>query len=82
VDDLMATFLRRVYLLDPSLRRIGFGCALDVGRVRHSPFGGQRRFAEVRTLAHSVLFELYDSIKDLPGSTKARDENLATLAWM
>jgi hypothetical protein len=32
VDDLLATFLRRVYLLDPNLRRIGFGCAHDVGR--------------------------------------------------
>jgi len=32
----------------------------------------ERRFAEVRTLAHSVLFELYDAIKELPGSTQAR----------
>lgn len=32
VDDLMATFFRRVYLLDPNLRRIGFGSAHDVGR--------------------------------------------------
>ncbi len=32
VDDLLATFFRRVYLLDPGLKRIGFGCAQDVGR--------------------------------------------------
>ncbi len=32
LDDLVGTFLRRVYLLDPNLRRIGFGCADDVGR--------------------------------------------------
>src|SRR5260370_346919 len=32
IDDLMGTFMRRVYILDPQLRRIGFGCAHDVGR--------------------------------------------------
>jgi uncharacterized protein YkwD len=32
VDDLMGTFLRRVYVLDPQLRRVGFGCASDAGR--------------------------------------------------
>jgi uncharacterized protein YkwD len=32
VDDLMGTVFRRVYLLDPELHRIGFGCANDVGR--------------------------------------------------
>jgi uncharacterized protein YkwD len=31
-EDLIATGLRRVYLLDPRLRRIGFGCAHDLGR--------------------------------------------------
>ena len=31
-----------------------------------------RRFNDVRTLAHSVLFELHDAIRDLPGSTPAR----------
>ncbi|MBI1832591.1 MAG: DUF4339 domain-containing protein [Planctomycetes bacterium] len=32
IDDLMATFTRRVYLLDPNLQRIGFGCYHDIGR--------------------------------------------------
>jgi uncharacterized protein YkwD len=32
VDDLMATFSSRVYLLDPRLQRIGFGCCHDIGR--------------------------------------------------
>ena len=32
----------------------------------------ERRFAEVRTLATSFLFELHDAIADLPGSTPAR----------
>jgi eukaryotic-like serine/threonine-protein kinase len=32
----------------------------------------QRRFDQVRGLAHSVLFELHDAIKGLPGSTAAR----------
>lgn len=32
IDDLMATFLRRVYILDPELQSIGFGCSHDIGR--------------------------------------------------
>ncbi|MSU78778.1 MAG: DUF4339 domain-containing protein [Gemmataceae bacterium] len=32
IDDLMATFMRRVYILDPELQSIGFGCAHDIGR--------------------------------------------------
>ena len=33
----------------------------------------QRRFQEVRGLAHSVMFELHDAIAQLPGSTAARE---------
>lgn len=32
----------------------------------------ERRFNDVRKLANSLLFEIHDSIKDLPGSTEAR----------
>jgi tetratricopeptide (TPR) repeat protein len=32
-----------------------------------------RRFEEVRTLANRFLFDFHDSIRDLPGSTKARE---------
>jgi uncharacterized protein YkwD len=32
VDELIGTLLRRVFLLDPQLRRVGFGCGNDVGR--------------------------------------------------
>ena len=33
----------------------------------------ERRFADVRQLAGSLLFELHDAIKQLPGSTRARE---------
>jgi eukaryotic-like serine/threonine-protein kinase len=33
----------------------------------------ERRFNEVRTLAHSVLFDYHDAIKNLPGATKVRE---------
>ena len=33
----------------------------------------ERRFNDVRRLANSFLFEFHDAIKDLPGSTKARE---------
>src|SRR5260370_24534374 len=32
----------------------------------------ERRFNELRSLAHSVLYEVYDSITPLPGSVSAR----------
>lgn len=32
----------------------------------------ERRFEQVRQLAHSVVFEMHDSIENLPGSTSAR----------
>ena len=32
----------------------------------------QRRFNDVRKLANSLIFEIHDSIQDLPGATKAR----------
>ena len=31
-----------------------------------------RRFSDVRRLANRYLFEFYDAIRDLPGSTKVR----------
>jgi tetratricopeptide (TPR) repeat protein len=33
----------------------------------------ERRFEQVRGLAHSVLFELHDAVRQLPGSTAARE---------
>ena len=32
----------------------------------------ERRFNDVRALANSLMFEIHDSIKDLPGATRAR----------
>ena len=32
----------------------------------------ERRFNDVRSLAHSILFEVYDAIDELPGSVSAR----------
>ena len=33
----------------------------------------ERRFADVRQLAHSLLFDYHDAIKDLPGATRVRE---------
>jgi tetratricopeptide (TPR) repeat protein len=33
----------------------------------------QRRFDEVRRMAHAVLYDIHDAIEDLPGSLKARE---------
>jgi eukaryotic-like serine/threonine-protein kinase len=55
-----ATILAAVAIL------IGIGLRLQQARI------AERRFNDVRSLANSLMFEVHDSIKDLPGSTAAR----------
>jgi eukaryotic-like serine/threonine-protein kinase len=51
----------------------GVGATIWQARVaRAAQARAERRFNEVRELANSYLFEFNDSIKDLPGSTTAR----------
>jgi tetratricopeptide (TPR) repeat protein len=38
----------------------------------------QRRFNDVRSIAHAVLYDVYDAIRDLQGSTKAREAVVKT----
>jgi serine/threonine protein kinase len=59
-----------------------FGCVLAVAGVisilraehtaRVEQARAEQRFNDVRALANSLLFEIHDSIRDLPGSTPAR----------
>jgi len=40
--------------------------------ARRNELRAERRFNDVRKLAKSLLFEIHDSVRDLPGSTPAR----------
>jgi serine/threonine protein kinase len=42
-------------------------------RAREQKITAERRFADVRQLAHSLLFDYHDAIKDLPGATRVRE---------
>lgn len=42
-------------------------------RANREKARAERRFNDVRQLAHSVLFDYHDAIKDLPGATKVRE---------
>lgn len=46
---------------------------LEAYRTRQQKALAERRFNDVRKLAHSVLFDYHDAIRDLPGSTKVRE---------
>ena len=47
--------------------------AIEQARAAHRErLEAQKHFNEVRTLANSFLLEIHDAIKDLPGSTQAR----------
>jgi tetratricopeptide (TPR) repeat protein/tRNA A-37 threonylcarbamoyl transferase component Bud32 len=51
----------------------GFGTALWQAKVARLERGrAERRFADTHGLARSLLFDIHDAIKDLPGSTPAR----------
>ncbi len=41
-------------------------------RARVEQLRAEQRFNDVRALANSLLFEIHDAIRDLPGSTEAR----------
>jgi eukaryotic-like serine/threonine-protein kinase len=41
-------------------------------RARQNELRAERRFNDVRALANSLLFDIHDAIRDLPGSTPAR----------
>ncbi len=52
---------------------IGAGLILREARIaRAESIRAEARFNDVRKLANSLIFELHDSIRDLPGSTAAR----------
>jgi non-specific serine/threonine protein kinase/serine/threonine-protein kinase len=48
------------------------GTTWQARAARQERVRAEQRFEDVRKLANSLLFELHDSIRDLPGSTPAR----------
>lgn len=50
-----------------------FATTWEARRARMEKARAERRFNDVRRLAHSVLFDYHDLIKNLPGATAARE---------
>ncbi|HMI51605.1 MAG TPA: protein kinase [Candidatus Saccharimonadales bacterium] len=51
----------------------GVGVTLREARIAEANgLRAEARFNDVRSLANSLIFEIHDSIRDLPGATKAR----------
>ena len=48
------------------------GTAWQASEARRERARAEQRFNDVRSLAHAFIFDLHDSIRDLPGSTPAR----------
>jgi eukaryotic-like serine/threonine-protein kinase len=44
----------------------------EAHRARQNELRAERRFNDVRALANSLLFDIHDSIRDLPGATATR----------
>jgi non-specific serine/threonine protein kinase/serine/threonine-protein kinase len=49
------------------------GTTWQAGVARRERDRAQRRFDDVRQLAHAVVFDIHDAIASLPGSTRARE---------
>ena len=67
-------FIRRNRLAVGLAALTVLGVALGVGSTVVQKRVAQRRFDEVRRLAHYVLFDLYDDVSNLSGSTRVRAE--------
>jgi eukaryotic-like serine/threonine-protein kinase len=50
------------------------GSVVSVWQARRA----ERRFEQVRSLANSLIYDVHDEIRELPGSTKARQKIVAT----
>ena len=49
------------------------GASAESRAIAKQKARSERRFNDVRQLAHSVLFDYHDAIKDLPGATRVRE---------
>jgi non-specific serine/threonine protein kinase/serine/threonine-protein kinase len=67
-----AKFLRRNRILTAVVTAAIMGILLGLAVAVREARLAEQRFNDVRRLAHSVLFDLHDTIAPLPGSTKAR----------
>jgi hypothetical protein len=67
-------FIRRNRLAVGLAALTVLGAALGVGSTVVQKRVAQRRFDEVRRLAHYMLFDLYDDVGNLSGSTRVRAE--------
>ncbi|MGC4084793.1 MAG: serine/threonine-protein kinase [Vicinamibacterales bacterium] len=56
---------------------VGTAAAGVISTIRQAK-RAERRFQQVRSLAHTFVFDVHDSIADLPGSTEARKRIVST----
>jgi non-specific serine/threonine protein kinase/serine/threonine-protein kinase len=68
-----AKFVRRNVLAVAAAAAIAVVTAVAFVTTLHQKQLAERRFEEVRSLAHSVVYEIHDAIAPLPGSTPARE---------
>ncbi len=71
-------FIRRNWVavasVTAALAGLSVGTVLAVRQAQRA----ERRFAQVRNMAHKFLFDFHDDIESLPGATKAREHMVET----
>ncbi|MEP7337402.1 MAG: serine/threonine-protein kinase [Acidobacteriota bacterium] len=71
-------FVRRHKLGVAATALIMLSLISGLGIARYQARRAERRFQQVRELANTFLFDFHDQIKNLPGSTKARELVVST----
>jgi serine/threonine protein kinase len=83
ISYLMGKFIRRHKLAVAAAALAFIAAIAGVAAIEYQARRAERRFSQVRKLASTFLFDFHDAIRDLPGSTKARqlvvDTSLAYL---
>ncbi|MCB9851713.1 MAG: protein kinase [Phycisphaerales bacterium] len=59
--------------LNKALHEESLQTAIQRDRALEAEARSQKRFGQIREMAESFLFEFHDAIRDLPGSTEARE---------
>ena len=67
-----AKFIRRNKVTVAAAVVVAATLVLGMAVTLHEARIAQRRFNDVRQLANSLMFEVYDSIREVPGTTSAR----------
>lgn len=74
----MSKWIRRHWMAATAVLLLSVSIAAGVASTVYQAHRAERRFQQVRGLANAFVFDVYDRIENLPGSTEARKTIVST----